>query len=255
MKRSVFLAALLAAAAIAVPAIAQRPDAPGGGKDKASGGIDMTVHTHNSVFRGPGGAPLLAGETDPLEYPISEQSFSYSSVACASRRRHIMGPLGLTRSPVLDGDAVSPSGSARSSPTHRGMIAPRRCKRPLDTTGRPEHLYVSSCALRAFPVLYATNRWVQADEQVQGVLEREDEAQRIVDCLHLCPAESPSRWLSTTVVCSTSTRVSVPSSSITGRNVAGRALADVGATSAVLSPTAALTSSSRTCRERGSLRT
>ena len=50
------------------------------------------------------------------------------------------------------------------------------------------------------------------------------------------PADAPSRCGSTTVDCSTSTRVCVPSSSIAGRNVAGRALVDVGATSTVLSP-------------------
>jgi hypothetical protein len=48
------------------------------------------------------------------------------------------------------------------------------------------------------------------------------------------PADRPRRCGSTTVVCSTGTRVSFPSRSITGRNVAGRALVDVGATIVVL---------------------
>jgi hypothetical protein len=43
-------------------------------------------------------------------------------------------------------------------------------------------------------------------------------------------ADRPRRSGSTTVVCSTNTRVSLPSTLITGRNVAGRALVDVGAT-------------------------
>ena len=48
------------------------------------------------------------------------------------------------------------------------------------------------------------------------------------------PADRPRRCGSTTVVCSTSTRVSSPSALITGRNVAGAALVDVGATMVVL---------------------
>jgi hypothetical protein len=48
------------------------------------------------------------------------------------------------------------------------------------------------------------------------------------------PADRPSRCGSTTVVCSTRTRVSVPSSEIVGRKVAGRALAEVGETRVVL---------------------
>jgi hypothetical protein len=47
------------------------------------------------------------------------------------------------------------------------------------------------------------------------------------------PAEAPSRCGSTTVVCSTSTRVSVPTGSIVGRKLAGLAEVEVGATSVV----------------------
>ena len=48
------------------------------------------------------------------------------------------------------------------------------------------------------------------------------------------PADGPRRPGSTTVVCSTRTRVSVPSSMIGGRKLAGRALVDVGDTITVL---------------------
>jgi hypothetical protein len=50
------------------------------------------------------------------------------------------------------------------------------------------------------------------------------------------PADRPSRSGSTTVVCSTRTRVSCPSNAISGRKLAGRALVEVGATSRVLRP-------------------
>jgi hypothetical protein len=50
------------------------------------------------------------------------------------------------------------------------------------------------------------------------------------------PAEAPRRCGSTTVVCSTRTRVSVPSSVIVGRKLAGRALVEVGDTRTVLRP-------------------
>ena len=48
------------------------------------------------------------------------------------------------------------------------------------------------------------------------------------------PADRPRRCGSTTVVCSTRTRVSCRSTTIVGRKLAGRALVDVGATSVVL---------------------
>ena len=48
-----------------------------------------------------------------------------------------------------------------------------------------------------------------------------------------CPTGSPSRVGSTALVCSVSTRVSRPSISIVGRNVASRADVEVGATSQV----------------------
>ncbi len=50
------------------------------------------------------------------------------------------------------------------------------------------------------------------------------------------PAGRPRRWGSTAVVCSTRTRVWSPSIRTGGRNVAGAALVDVGATSVVLRP-------------------
>lgn len=50
------------------------------------------------------------------------------------------------------------------------------------------------------------------------------------------PADFPRRRESTTVVCSTSTRVSDPFSLIGGRKLAGRALVDVGETRTVLRP-------------------
>lgn len=86
MKRLVFCAALMAAFAMAVPGIAQQPAGKGKqpaakGKSKASGGIDLTVHTHTSGLGGPGGAALLT-ETDPLSFPVREESFSYASVPC-----------------------------------------------------------------------------------------------------------------------------------------------------------------------------
>lgn len=80
MKRLMLLAALVAASAFAAPGIAPAQNERGG-KDKASGGIDVTVHTHTSGLGGPGGAALLA-ETDPLSFPITEESFSYASVPC-----------------------------------------------------------------------------------------------------------------------------------------------------------------------------
>ena len=49
------------------------------------------------------------------------------------------------------------------------------------------------------------------------------------------PLERPSRSGSTTVVCSTSTRVTVPSRVISGRKLAARARVEVGDTSTVLS--------------------
>lgn len=87
MKRSVFFAAILAGCAITAPGHAQRPSEPANGQETARGGIDMTVHTHSSKYGGPGGAPLLAGDTQPLRYPISEQKFSYSSVGCEDPAR------------------------------------------------------------------------------------------------------------------------------------------------------------------------
>ncbi len=48
----------------------------------ARGSFQMTVHTHSSQYRGPGGAPLLVEPTNPLPFPITETGFSYSSVAC-----------------------------------------------------------------------------------------------------------------------------------------------------------------------------
>lgn len=82
MKKFVFLAALLAASAMTVPSLAKKSDSSRGGKDKASGGIDVTVHTHTSGLGGPGGAALLT-DTDPLSFPVQEESFSYASVPCS----------------------------------------------------------------------------------------------------------------------------------------------------------------------------
>ncbi len=87
MKRFVFLAVLLCTSAITVPVVAKKPESAGGGQDKASGAIDLTVHTHSSQFGGPGGAPLLLDPTTPLAFPISEQTFSYSSVSCEDPAR------------------------------------------------------------------------------------------------------------------------------------------------------------------------
>ena len=82
MKRFAFLAAILAASAITAPGLAQQTGAAADGRDAARGGIDMTVHSHTAGLRGPGGAPLLADETDPLSFPVREERFSYSSVPC-----------------------------------------------------------------------------------------------------------------------------------------------------------------------------
>lgn len=87
MKRFMFLAVLLAASAMTVPSLAKQHKTFATGQDTARGGIDMTVHTHSSEYGGPGGAPLLAGETTPLQYPLGEQEFSYSSVGCENPAR------------------------------------------------------------------------------------------------------------------------------------------------------------------------
>lgn len=56
-------------------------------RDGARGKISMTVHTHSSEFRGPGGAPTLF-PTDPLSFDIEEgEQFSYSSVSCEDPAR------------------------------------------------------------------------------------------------------------------------------------------------------------------------
>ncbi len=55
-------------------------------------------------------------------------------------------------------------------------------------------------------------------------------------CASSRPADRPSLCGSTTVVCSTSTRVSSPPSVIVGRKLAARALVEVGDTSRVLRP-------------------
>lgn len=84
MKRFVFLAAILAVATAATaPGLAQQQDAPADGQDAAAGGIDLTVHTHTSGLGGPGGAALLT-QTDPLSFPVREESFSYASVPCST---------------------------------------------------------------------------------------------------------------------------------------------------------------------------
>lgn len=57
-------------------------DEAGDGQNRPSGAISITVHTHSSAFRGPRDAPTLAAETVPLRHPITQQRFSYSSVAC-----------------------------------------------------------------------------------------------------------------------------------------------------------------------------
>jgi hypothetical protein len=68
--------------------------------------------------------------------------------------------------------------------------------------------------------------------------ETEDERESLVDGAELVdferPAERPSRCGSTTVVCSTRTRVSCPSSVIVRRKLAARALVEMDATSTVL---------------------
>lgn len=84
MRRGfVLVMALLASLALVAPANAARPESPPTG---AGGKFSLTVHTHSSEFRGPGGAPTLF-ETDPLSSPITEgtegEDFSYSSVSCA----------------------------------------------------------------------------------------------------------------------------------------------------------------------------
>ena len=76
--------------------------------------------------------------------------------------------------------------------------------------------------------------------QVRAVplLQAEDEHQSLVHGAQLActqPSGRPSESLrSTTAVCSTRTRVSVPPRLIAGRKLAGRACVEVGATSTVL---------------------
>lgn len=82
MKRLllVSLLALLAPFLVLAPAAAKPPAEQEG----ASGKFSLTVHTHSSEFRGPGGAPLLRA-TDPLSFEMTEgESFSYASVECES---------------------------------------------------------------------------------------------------------------------------------------------------------------------------
>lgn len=51
-------------------------------KDKAQGGISLTVHAHSSEFKSPQGHQTLF-PTNPLDIPVaSGDSFSYSSVPC-----------------------------------------------------------------------------------------------------------------------------------------------------------------------------
>lgn len=83
MKRFMFLAVLLAASAMTVPSLAKQQKTSASGQDTARGGIDVTVHTHTSGLGGPGGAALLT-ETDPLSFPVQEESFSYASVPCGT---------------------------------------------------------------------------------------------------------------------------------------------------------------------------
>ncbi|MDP8928482.1 MAG: hypothetical protein M3O70_07890 [Actinomycetota bacterium] len=79
-KSVVLLIALLASLATVGSAVAQQERRPESGQ---SGGFSLTVHSHSSEFGGgPGGAPLLRPDTEPLPFPITEGGFSYSSVAC-----------------------------------------------------------------------------------------------------------------------------------------------------------------------------
>ncbi len=85
MKKSGLLIALAFMASLVTvgPATAAKP-APSEG---ASGKLSLTVHTHSSKFRGPGGARLLT-KTDPLSFEIEEgETFSYASVECESPAR------------------------------------------------------------------------------------------------------------------------------------------------------------------------
>ena len=77
-KKSLFFAlALVASVAITAPAGAQPNDTRNG----ARGGLSQTAHTHSRQFGSPSGAPTLF-PTDPLEFPVTEGHFSYSSVPC-----------------------------------------------------------------------------------------------------------------------------------------------------------------------------
>lgn len=85
MKKTTRFVALafMASTLMAGPATAAKPES----SDGASGRFTLTVHTHSSEFRGPGGAPLLR-ETDPLSFDIEEgETFSYASVECESPAR------------------------------------------------------------------------------------------------------------------------------------------------------------------------
>lgn len=83
MNRLLFLAlAVVMSLAVVVAVASSKKPADG-----ASGSMSLTVHAHSSQFGGPGGNPLLAGTTDPLEFPVEEGGFSYSSVTCEDPAR------------------------------------------------------------------------------------------------------------------------------------------------------------------------
>ncbi len=82
MKRTACIVALALVSSLFTvgPVRAAKPEPSQG----ASGTFTLTVHTHSSKFRGPGGAPLLK-RTKPLSFDIREgERFSYASVECES---------------------------------------------------------------------------------------------------------------------------------------------------------------------------
>lgn len=81
---SLLVLAIVASLSVAVSVASSQPQ---DSVDGASGSMSLTVHTHSSEFGGPGGNPLLLEETDPLEHPVEEGAFSYSSVSCEDPAR------------------------------------------------------------------------------------------------------------------------------------------------------------------------
>jgi hypothetical protein len=72
---------LILALALVTPLVVSWPAAAQQRGDALRGTFSMSVHMHSSEFGGPSGAGTLF-QTDPLSFPPSRGSFSYSSIPC-----------------------------------------------------------------------------------------------------------------------------------------------------------------------------